>query len=115
MPYTKLLAKGNPVNVDPVQSQLAQLDVSAYRTVRLSVGNWEGSPAAVIISVSHVDQPNTPNANLITLLDSFTLQPGASISNVYEVPGDVVAFLANPEQPPQAGVSVLFTIYGRAD
>lgn len=52
MPNTKLLAQGNQFNVDPVQSELAQLDVSSYRTIRLSVGNWEGSPAPVIIALS---------------------------------------------------------------
>lgn len=115
MPHTKLLASGNPANVDSVQSQLAQLDVSSYGTIRLSAGNWEGSPAPVVIAISQVDQPNTPNANLITSLDSFTLAPGESASRVYEVPGEVVVFLANPELPPQGGIQVFFTVYGRAD
>jgi hypothetical protein len=115
MPNTKLLAKGIELNVDPVQSELAQLDLSPYRTIRLSAGNWEGSAAAVTIAASHVDQPNTPAANLPTLLDSFLLQPGATASRVYEVPGVVVVFTANPEHPPQAGVQIDFTIYGRDD
>ncbi len=115
MPNTKLLAKGNPTNVDLIQSELAQLDVSSYHTIRLSAGNWEGSPAPVVIAISHVDQPNTPNANLITGLDSFALPPGESISKVYEVPGEVVVFLANPEQPPLDGIQVFFTVYGRTD
>jgi hypothetical protein len=89
--------------------------VSAYRTIRLSVGNWEGSPAPAAIAISHVDQPNTPNANLITGLDSFTLSPGESVSKAYEVPGEVVVFLASPEQPPLGGVQIDFTIYGRTD
>jgi hypothetical protein len=99
MPHAKLLASGNPIDIDSVQSELAQLDLSAYRTIRLSAGNGEGSPAPVIVAVSHVDQPNTPNANLITALDSFTLAPGESVSKVYEVPGEVVVFLAQPENP----------------
>jgi len=37
MPHTKLLASGTQVNVDPVQSQLAQLDLAPYRTIRLSM------------------------------------------------------------------------------
>lgn len=115
MPNTKLLAQGNQFNVDPVQSELAQLDVSSYRSIRLSVGNWEGSPAPVIIAVSHVDQPNTPNANLITSLDSFTLAPGGSVSNAYQVPGEVIVFLANPEPSPLSGIQIDFTIYGRTD
>lgn len=115
MPHTKLLASGNPTDVDQDQSELAQLDVSSYGTIRLSVGNWVGSPAPVVVAASHVDQPNTPNANAITALDSFTLAPGESVSKVYEVPGEVVAFLAQPENPPLAGISVFFTIYGRAD
>ena len=44
MPNTKLLAKGHPIKVGPAQSELAQLDVSSYRSIRPSVGNWEGSP-----------------------------------------------------------------------
>ncbi len=115
MPNTKLLADGNQMAVDKDGSQLAQLDVSAYRTIRLSVDNWVNSPAAVIISVSHVDQPNTINANFITALDSFTVPPGGSVSRVYEVPGEVVAFLAGPEHPPLAGIEIDFTVYGRAD
>ena len=115
MPNTKLLASGNPIDVDPVQSELAQLDVSSYRTIRLSAGNGDGSPAPVIVAVSHVDQPNTSNANLITALDSFTLAPGESVSKVYEVPGTVVVFVAQPEHPPLAGIGVFFTIYGRTD
>lgn len=115
MPHTKLLAEGNPIQVDPVQSELAQLDLSEYRTIRLSVGNWEGSPGPVVIAISQVDQPNTPNANLIANVDSFTLAPDESVSKVYEVPGEVVVFVANPEQPPLGGIQVFFTIYGRAD
>jgi hypothetical protein len=115
MPHTKLLAGGTQVNVDPVQSQLAQLDLSPYRTIRLSIGSWEGSSGPVIIAVSQVDQPNTPNANLIAIVDSFTLAPDESASKVYEVPGEVVVFLANPQQPPLDGIQVDFTIYGRTD
>lgn len=115
MPHTQLLASGNPIDVDPVQSELAQLDLSPYRTIRLSAGNWEGSPGPVVIALSQVDQPNTPNANLIASVDSFPLAPGESASRVYEVPGDVVVFVANPEQPPLSGIQVFFTIYARAD
>jgi hypothetical protein len=100
MPHTKLLASGNPIDVDPVQSELAQLNLSSYRTIRLSAGNGAGSPAPVIVGVSHVDQPDTPNANLITALDSFTLAPGESVSKVYEVPGEVVGFLCPAGTPP---------------
>jgi hypothetical protein len=115
MAHTKLLADGNPTNVAPDQSELAQLDLSSYRAIRLSAGNWADSPAPVVISVSHADQPNTPNANLITSLDSFTLAPGESASKVYEVPGEVVVFVASPGQPPVSGIQVFFTIYGRTD
>ena len=111
---TKLLAKGNPIQVDPGQSQLALLDVASYRRVRLSAGNWEGSPGPVLIAISQIDQPNTPNANAIALVDSFTLAPGESASKVYEVLGDVVAFLANPE-PSQSGIQLFFTIYGQKE
>jgi hypothetical protein len=34
---------------------------------------------------------------------------------VYEVPGEVVTFLARPEHPPLAGIEIDFTLYGRAD
>jgi hypothetical protein len=115
MPNTKLLADGNQMTVDEYESELAQLDLSAYRTIRLSVGNWANSPAPVVIAVSHVEQPNTINANFITGLDSFTVPPGGSASRVYEVPGEVVAFLASPEHPPLAGIEIDFTVYGRAD
>jgi hypothetical protein len=115
MPTTKLLADGNQMAVDEYQSELAQLDLSAYRTIRLSVGNWVESPGTVVIAVSHVDQPNTINANLITSLDSFTVPPGGSVSKVYQVPGEVVMFLASPENPPLAGIEMFFTIYGWAE
>jgi hypothetical protein len=42
MPHTKLLAPGNPIDVDPVQSKLAQLHLSSYRTIRLSAANGDG-------------------------------------------------------------------------
>ncbi len=115
MPNTKLLAAGNQMTVDQDESELAELDLSAYGTIRLSVDNWVNSPAPVVIAVSHVDQPNTVNANFITAVDSFTVAPGGSVSRVYEVPGEVVAFLAIPEHPPVAGIEIDFTIYGRAD
>jgi hypothetical protein len=115
MPNTKLLASGNPTDVDPVQSQLAQLDVSPYGTIRLSAGNWGGSPGPVVIAVSQVDQPDTPNANLIASVDSFALAPGESASKVYKALGEVVVFVASPQQPPLAGIQVFFTIYGRTD
>ena len=114
MPDTTLLAKGNPIQVGPAQSELAQLDVSSYRSIRLSAGNWAGSPGPVVITITQVDQPNTPNANAIALVDSFTLAPGESASKVYEVLGDVVAFLANPE-PSQSGIQLFFTIYGQKE
>ena len=115
MAHTKLLASGNPIDVDPDQSELAQLNLSQYRTIRLSAGNGAGSPGPVIVGASHVDQPDTPNANLITALDSFNLAPGESVSKVYEVPGEVVVFFAQPETPPLAGIGLFFTIYGRTD
>src|SRR6516165_4956283 len=115
MPNTQLLACGNQMTVDESESELAQLDLSSYRTIRLSVDNWEHSPAPVVIVVSHVDEPDTINANFITGLDSFTVPPGESVSRAYEVPGEVVAFLARPEQPPLAGIEIDFTVYGRAD
>jgi len=112
---TKLLADGNQMAVDEYESELAKLHLSAYSTIRLSVAKWVNSPAPVVIGVSHVDQPNTINANLITGLDSFTVSPGGSISKVYEVPGEVVSFVAQPEHPPLAGIEIDFTVYGRAD
>jgi len=115
MPNTKLLADGNQMTVDEYESELAQLDLSAYYAIRLSVDNWVNSPAPVVIVVSHVDQSNTINANFITSLDSFTVQPGESVSKIYEVPGEVVAFLASPEHPPLAGIEIDFTVYGWAD
>jgi hypothetical protein len=115
MPNTKLLAKGNPIQVDPAQSELAQLDVSLYRSIRLSVGNSAGSPGPVVITITQVDQPNTPNANFIRGVDCFTLAPDCWASKVYEIPGEVLAFVANPEQPPLDGIQVFFTIYGRTD
>jgi len=115
MPNTKLLAKGNPIQVDPAQSELAQLDVSPYRSIRVSAGNWAGSPGPVVITITQVDQPDTPNANFITGVDAFTLAADEWASKVYEIPGEVVAFVANPEQPPLDGIQVFFTIYGRTD
>jgi hypothetical protein len=113
---TKLLAQSNPAGdaVDPVQSQLAQLDVAAYRTMRLSVGNWVDSPASLLISIAHINEPNTPNASAITGLDHFTVTPGESVSTVYEVPGQTVSITANPENQ-VTGCFVFFTVYARAD
>jgi hypothetical protein len=65
--------------------------------------------------MSHIDQPNTPNAYAITVLDSFILAPGESVSNVYEVPGELVALLANPDPPQTGGINVFFTLYSRTD
>jgi len=48
-------------------------------------------------------------------LDAFTLAPDEWASKVYEIPGEVVTFVANPEQPPPDGIQVFFTIYGRTD
>ena len=115
MPHTKLLASGNPILVDPVQSLLAQLDLSLYRTIRLSAGNGVGSPGPVVITISQIDQPGTPMANAIVEVDSFTVAPNESASKVYEVTGEVVSFLAEPELAPLAGIGLSFTIYGRTD
>jgi hypothetical protein len=115
MAHSKLLANGNPTDVARISRNSPNWASPSYRAIRLSVGNWADSPAPVIIAVSHVDQPNTPNANFITGLDSCTLAPGESASKVYEVPGEVVVFLASPEQPQVSGIQVFFTIYGRTD
>ena len=115
MPNTKLLARGNPIKVDAAQSELAQLDVSSYRSIRLSAGNWARSPGPAVITITQVDQPNTPNANFVVGLDAFTLAPDEWASKVYEIPGEAVAFVANSEQPPPDGIQVFFTIYARTD
>ena len=94
---------------------LVQLDVSAYRTIRLSAGNWAESPGPVVIYISQIDQPDTPNANAIVMVDSFTLAPEESASKVYEILGEVVEFMAEPEDPAVAGIVVFFTIYGWTD
>jgi hypothetical protein len=113
---TKLLAQSDPAGdaVDPVQSELAQLDVAPYETMRLSVGNSVNSPASLLIAIAHVNEPNTPNASSITLLDSFTVTPDQSVSNAYEVPGKTVVITANPENQ-ASGCFVFFTVYARTD
>jgi hypothetical protein len=113
---TKILAQSSPTGdaVDAVQSELAVLDVSAYRTMRLSVGNWESSPASLVISIAHVNDPNTAYPSAITTLDQFTVAPDGWISTAYEVPGQTVSISASPE-PQVTGCSVFFTVYARAD
>jgi hypothetical protein len=69
----------------------------------------------VVITIAQVDQPNRPNANFIAGVDAFTLAPDESASKVYEIPGEVVAFVADPERPPLDGIQVFFTIDGRTD
>lgn len=116
MGATSLLAASNPSGdaVGPDQAQLAQLDLSAYQIMQLSVGNSVNSPAFVVIEIAHVDQPNTPNANAITALDSFTVAPGDSVSRLYEVPGQTVLITAAPEDL-ASGCVVFFTVYAWAD
>jgi hypothetical protein len=116
VPTTKLLAQSNPAGdaVDPLQSKLAQLDVAAYEAMRLSVGNWVNSPAALVIDIAHINEPNTPNANAITALDTFVVAPGESVSRLYEVPGDTVLISASPETQ-ASGCSVFFTVYARTN
>lgn len=116
MPTTKLLAKSNPAGdaVDPVQSQLAQLDVAPYEAMRLSVGNWVNSPEPLVIGIAHVNEPDTPNASAITALDTFIVTPDESVSRLYQVPGETVLITASPENQ-ASGCLVFFTVYARAD
>jgi hypothetical protein len=114
MPNTDLLHTID-YDVDPSQSEIGPLDVSAYRTIRLSVGNSEGSPGPVTIFISHVNGPNTPDAQLISVLDSFTVSPDEWVSKVYEVPGQVIVFLARPQWAPLSGIQITMTVYGWTD
>ena len=115
MGITKLIASGNPSVIDPVQSQLTLLDLSRYRIIRLSIGNWAFSPAPLLIGVNHIYEPNTPNASAITLLDSFTLARGDwGVSRLYEVPGQTVSITANPEGQ-ASGCQAFYTLHAWDD
>ena len=116
MEKTKLLAASAPSGdvVGPVQSQLAQLDLSRYRFIRLSIGAASSNPASLGISLAHVAEPNTPNANLIAALDFFTLAPGDWVSRLYQVPGQTVAFSASPEGQ-ASGCQLDYTLYAWND
>lgn len=111
---TVLVASGNGVAIDASGTELAQVDVAQYRTVRITAANWAFSPTSIRVSIVHVTNPGTPEAGAIDGLDSYILGPDENTSKSYDVPGDTILMSARSTSD-SAGCRVFFTIYGRPD
>ena len=114
MATTVLVASGNGVAIDPSGTELAQVDVAQYRTVRITAANWAFSPTSIRVAIVHVTSPGTPETGAIDALDSYTLGPDENTSTSYDVPGDTI-LMSVRSTTDSAGCRVFFTIYGRPD
>lgn len=110
---TTLLASGEGVSGGVGGTTLAQLDLTQYRAVRITVAAAASNPADVLVVVAHIDQPNTPNANAIDNLDRYTLPANGNVSRSYDMPGQNVDIAAFPEGG-VSGCTVLFTVYAQS-
>jgi len=114
MATTVLIASGNGVAIGATGTELAQLDVAQYRSVRITVANWAFSPSSIQVTITHIMNPGTPAASGIDGLDSYILGPDENTSKSYEVPGETISVNVRPTND-SAGCQAFFTIYGRPD
>jgi hypothetical protein len=88
MGITKLIASGNPSVIDPIQSQLTLLDLSRYRIIRLSIGNWAFSPAPLLIGTAD-------NVVGLVYISGFAPDEGENLTDLqsrFPAPGAVPYF-----------------------
>ena len=113
MASTTLLASGNGISVSVGGTTLAQLDLTQYRAMRLTVAASAFNPADVLVAIAHVDQPNTSNANAIDNLDRYLVSADGNVSRSYDVPGQSIDIEAFPEGD-VSGCTVFFTVYAQS-
>ena len=69
--------------------KLGSRDVSMYNQIRLFANAMAGSYGAVSITIS-MYEPTTAGRVFVGTLDTITLQPGQSVTRVYNVPGKLL-------------------------
>jgi hypothetical protein len=90
---TVYLPISKTIDYRPVDGQNINLggrDVSGYKQIRLFADAKAGSYGAVSITIS-MYEPTTAGRVFVGILDNITLQPGQSVTRVYNVPGKLLS------------------------
>ena len=106
---TVFLPVSKDIGYRPVNGQninLGNKDVSGYKQIRLFAEAKAGSTGAVLITIS-MYEPTTSSRVFVGILDNITLQPGQSVTRVYNVPGKLL-FLTGSG----TGAMVSIVLYG---
>jgi len=106
------LASGEGISANIGGTTLAQLDLTLYRAVRITVAT-PSNPASVQVVIAHIDQPNTPKANAIDSLDRYVVPADSNVSRSYDVPGQSIDIGVFPEGN-VTGCTVMFTVYAQS-
>ena len=89
---TVLLLIPKTMDYMPVNGQNVSLgheNVSGYKQIRLFANAKSGSYGAVSITIS-MYEPGPQGNVFVGILDNITLQPGQSVTRVYNVPGKLL-------------------------
>ena len=85
----------------PSSVSLASVLVAPYQSIRVLADCRYYGPGSVIVTLTHLEGEGAPG-----VLDRFTLTPGASVNQVYEVPGVTLGVSAAPAADADTNVDV---------
>ena len=98
----------HPVNGQNVSLGHEPVNVSGYKQIRLFANAKSGSYGAVSITIS-MYEPGPQGNVFVGILDNITLQPGQSVTRVYNVPGKLLYLTGSG-----TNAWVLAVLYGSA-
>lgn len=85
----------------PASVRLASVLVAPYEKIRVLADCHFTGPGSVIVTLVHQEGEGAPG-----ILDQFTLTPGASLNQLYEVPGVTLGVSAAPAGDADTNVAV---------
>jgi hypothetical protein len=85
----------------PSSVSLASVLVAPYQSIRVLADCRFFGPGSVIVTLTHLEGEGAPG-----VLDRFTLTPGASLNQVFEVPGVTLGVSAAPAGDAETNVDV---------
>jgi hypothetical protein len=85
----------------PTSVFLGSVLVAPYQSIRVLADCRAAGPGAAIVRLIHLEGEGAPG-----FLDEFTLTPGASVNQVYEVPGVILGVSAAPVGDANTSVDV---------
>src|SRR3712207_4711535 len=102
MPNELVLSVSQSLPAPPPSSVLlASVLVSPYQSIRVLADCRSSGSGPAIVTLTHLEGEGAPG-----VLDQFTLTPGASVNQVYAVPGAILGVSAAPAGDADTSVDV---------